>query len=418
MSDSTTTASQQQLRVGWQRVKLGEALADAQLGFACGERDPSGVIQLRMNNVTNDGRLDWTSFIRVPADAITIQTYRLKRGDVLFNNTNSTDLVGKSALFENHDEPVVFSNHFTRLRTDAELIDASFLALWLQQQWQQRMFANICDRWIGQSAVQRNKLLALEMPLPPLPEQRRIAKLLREQMAAVDGARRSAEAQLEAAQALPAAYLCATFDRHGTNEWPRRTLGDVAVLVQNGIYKSSEHYGNGHPFLRMYNIQNESYHLQLEPLAQVNVNAKELETYGLKVGDLLVSRVNSFELVGKCAWVDSHADGYVYENMLVRVRCNDSVDSQFIAQEMGTRFVREQIQNVAKRAIGQASINSSDIRSIQLPLPSLNDQHRIAAALSARLAGVERLRRGLEKQLESIEKLPAALLRRAFNGEL
>jgi len=266
--------------------------------------------------------------------------------------------------------------------------------------------------------ISSRQIMAIQFALPPLPEQRWIAEVLREQMAAVDAARRSAETQLEAAQSLFAAYLHATFMSPGVKQWSRRTLGEVAGLVQNGIYKSPEHYGHGHPFLRMYNLQNESWRLQLEPLAQVNVNANELETYGLKEGDLLVSRVNSFELVGKCAWVDSEVDGYVFENMLIRVRCNDSVDSRFIAQQMGTRVVREQIQNVAKRAIGQASINSSDIRSIQLLLPSLADQQRIAVELTERLAGVERLLRSLAEQLAAIEKLPAALLRRAFHGEL
>lgn len=155
---------------GWQRARLRDVIREAQGGFASGERDDNGVIQLRMNNVTTGGQCDWSSFIRVPADSATVASYKLGPGDVLFNNTNSTDLVGKTALFEGWTEPVVFSNHFTRLRTVAELLSPGFLALWLQAQWHERFFANICNRWIGQSAVQREKLLALEMPLPPLSE--------------------------------------------------------------------------------------------------------------------------------------------------------------------------------------------------------------------------------------------------------
>lgn len=98
---------------GWRQARLGELIREAQLGFASGKRDPGGVVQLRMNNVTNRGRLDWSSTIRVPADSEIIAIYRLEPGDVLFNNTNSTDLVGKTALFEGHTEPVVFSNHFS-----------------------------------------------------------------------------------------------------------------------------------------------------------------------------------------------------------------------------------------------------------------------------------------------------------------
>lgn len=163
-----------------------------------------------MNNVTTSGRMDWSSFIRVPANAETVAFYQLVPGDVLFNNTNSTELVGKSALFAGHSEPVVFSNHFTRLRTDEEL-DSGYLAFWLQEQWRRGVFADICNRWIGQSAVKNDKLLGLEIPLPPLPEQRRIAARLNEIMVEIARARAAAQAQLDAINALPAVYLRRAF---------------------------------------------------------------------------------------------------------------------------------------------------------------------------------------------------------------
>lgn len=164
-----------------------------------------------MNNVTSRGELDWSSVIRIPSDSEIIAAYRLEAGDVLFNNTNSTDLVGKTALFDGHNEPVVFSNHFTRLRVIPDKLSSAFLAFWLQAQWQQRVFANICNRWIGQSAVQRDKLLSLDMPLPPLDEQKRIVAILSEQMAAAEQLRTNAKEQLEAINAPPAVLLRRAF---------------------------------------------------------------------------------------------------------------------------------------------------------------------------------------------------------------
>ena len=196
---------------GWRWVRLVELIAEAQAGFASGERDSDGVIQLRMNNVDTRGNLVWDEVLRVPVDAATLDKYRLISGDVMFNNTNSTELVGKSALFEGYDEPVVFSNHFTRIRPKPSVLLPEFLAAWLNQQWLMGVFANICNRWIGQSAVKSDKLLQLAIPLPPLAEQKRIAAVLREQMAAVEKARAAAEAELEAINALPAALLRRAF---------------------------------------------------------------------------------------------------------------------------------------------------------------------------------------------------------------
>lgn len=201
-----------ELPEGWRWVKLSKLIKEARSGFACGSRDIEGVIQLRMNNVDTRGNFIWKEFIRVPADKDAIEKYQLIENDVLFNNTNSTELVGKSALFLGHQEPVVYSNHFTRLRTFHDILLPELLSSWLNLQWSSGLFADICNRWIGQSAVKVDKLLTFDFPLPPLPEQQRIAAILQEQLAAVEKARKAAEEQLEAIKALPAALLRRAFD--------------------------------------------------------------------------------------------------------------------------------------------------------------------------------------------------------------
>jgi type I restriction enzyme S subunit len=251
MTPGDAAAAKRPLPPRWRWARLGDVVAEAQLGFPSGHRDPKGVVQLRMNNVTNQGRFDWSSLTRVPADAGSVAEYRLEEGDVLFNNTNSSELVGKTALFEEHPEPVVISNHFTRIRTQADKLLPAFLAFWLQAQWQRRVFEGICNRWVGQSAVQRDKLLSLEMPLPPLEEQKRIARILKEQIAAVERARAAAEAQLEAAKTLPAAYLRAIFNSPEAQHWPRKHLREVCRCDgQYGTSEQSNATGEGLPVLR------------------------------------------------------------------------------------------------------------------------------------------------------------------------
>jgi type I restriction enzyme S subunit len=197
---------------GWRWVRLGEVITEAQSGFACGERDAKGIIQVRMNNVDTRGNLLLGDFIRVPAEKNTILKYQLTKGDVLFNNTNSAELVGKSALFYGYSEPVVYSNHFTRLRVNKEQMHSGYLVSWLILQWNKKVFENLCNRWIGQSAVKNDKLLNLEIPLPPLPEQKRIAATLNEQMAAAQKLSEHLEEQLDAINKLPTALLRRAFN--------------------------------------------------------------------------------------------------------------------------------------------------------------------------------------------------------------
>ncbi|MBR8829669.1 MAG: Type-1 restriction enzyme EcoKI specificity protein [Chroococcopsis gigantea SAG 12.99] len=266
--------------------------------------------------------------------------------------------------------------------------------------------------------ISKGQLEAFKILLPPLSEQKRIAAILNEQLEAVEKATKASEEQLKTANILSATYLRQVFESEESKNWERMRLGDVASLIQNGIYKPAEYYGTGHTFLRMYNIQNSSWDLNLDELAKVEINQNEIQQYSLKKGDLLVSRVNSFELVGKCAWVDEQAENSVFENMLIRIRLNSTVNSLFMAQQMNSSISRKAIQSVAKRAIGQASINSTDLRNLNIFLPPPSKQSEIAMTLNEQMQQVKHLKLTLQGQLDAINKLPSTLLERAFNGGL
>lgn len=104
--------------------------------------------------------------------------------------------------------------------------------------------------------------------------------------------------------------------------------------------------------------------------------------------------------------------------MLIRVQISDGVDSMFIAQQMQTRNIRNQIELVAKRAIGQSSINSNDIRELRLLLPPISVQTNLAQKINRKFKENEELIRLLESQLAEIESLPSAVLGQAFAGQL
>ena len=69
-------------------------------------------------------------------------------------------------------------------------------------------------------------------------------------------------------------------------------------------------------------------------------------------------------------------------------------------------------------AVGQQRLPAEFLRDTLIPLPPLSEQRRIAAILKEQMAAVERARAAAEAEMEAIEALPAALLRRAFSGEL
>jgi type I restriction enzyme S subunit len=394
---------------------LGDVIAESQPGFASGQRDPNGVIQLRMNNVDTRGNMLWNEFIRVPADQATIEKYRLKPGDIVFNNTNSTELVGKSAIFKNHEEAIVYSNHFTRLRVKPNVADASLVTYWLISQWHAKTFEKICNRWIGQSAVKTDKLFALEIPLPPLNEQRRIASRLNEQLAAVEAARKAAEEQLQAARQLPSAYLRQVFESDEAREWEFVNLRDICI--SDGQYGTSEkatELGLGVPVLRMGNLVEGN--INWSDLKYIELSEAEEKKYLLENGDVIFNRTNSVELVGKTAVFNGERKA-VFASYLIRFRLlPDKANPHFVAAYINSQSGRKFIEDNMARAIGQANVSASKMHRMPIPLPSLERQNQIMQELKSKQQNANNLIRNLESQLAEINRLPASLLREAFTG--
>ncbi len=160
---------------GWRWVRLGEIVRDVQPGFAFGKKKTVGgdLLHIRPYNIGTDGELTLAQKVYIPSVGIEESLTQLEPGDVLFNNTNSVELVGKTALVR---EPLraAWSNHVTRLRPDFSKCEPGWLAFSLRVLWLQGFFAQRCNKWIGQAGFNTDALKATEIPLPPLPEQRRI----------------------------------------------------------------------------------------------------------------------------------------------------------------------------------------------------------------------------------------------------
>ena len=402
---------------GWRWVRLRELIREAQAGFACGQRDPQGVVQLRMNNVDTWGRFVWDDVLRVPTDAATVEQFRLVPGDVMFNNTNSTELVGKSALFGSYVEPIVYSNHFTRLRTKQDVLLPPFLAGWLNHQWRRGVFAGICNRWIGQSAVKADKLLNLDFPLPPISDQERITAALCEQMAAVTHARAAGQVRIKAAKAVYDAFVRSVFADNESESWPIRPLFDLCEGPgQYGTSEKSNGKGLGMPILGMYHIHESR--IRWENIACVDLEPAIIDKYRLRIGDLLFNRTNSAELVGKTAVFDLNREA-VFASYLIRFRLNARVaDPDFVSAYINSNLGRRFIERRMGRAIGQVNVSASTMHGMPVPAPDFLIQKRIGKMLRKRYDEVLELRRCMEQESEAIDALPAALLQRAFTGAM
>lgn len=176
--------------------KLGLCCHYLKSGFAAGGTmqlfDDNGVIQLRPTNLNADRELvfdrnvylDKALLLERPTDVV-------QYGEVLFNNTNSQELVGKTAYMNIEEQPFFCSNHMTRIRTIETELHPEYLTALLNTYQRLKVFFSLCTNWNNQSGVNVDSLRQLPIPVPDMGKQtviathigniRQEAKLLRQQ---------------------------------------------------------------------------------------------------------------------------------------------------------------------------------------------------------------------------------------------
>ncbi|MEF8733281.1 MAG: restriction endonuclease subunit S [Candidatus Accumulibacter meliphilus] len=218
----------------WERVALAEIAIDVSPGFASGKHnsDGSGVPHLRPMNVGRDGQID-LSVVKSVAESNGVE---LRLDDVLFNNTNSAALIGKTAVVSRREAGFAFSNHMTRVRPESGIAPV-FVARQLHFLWMSGYMKHRCTNHVNQASIS-SKTLANTIPilLPPSAEQVRIVAKLEELLSDLD----AGVAELKAAQKKLAQYrqslLKAAVEGALTAEWrtqnaPAETGAQLLVRI-------------------------------------------------------------------------------------------------------------------------------------------------------------------------------------------
>lgn len=196
----------------WKRKPLRDICeGDGQYGTSAPANDTNiGLPVLRMGNIF-EGRILWDDlrFIQLPEEEE--RKYRLGKGDILFNRTNSAELVGKTAVFNEFRE-AVFASYLIRFRVIERLAEPYFVAAYINSPLGRNFIEAKMARAIGQVNISASTMHTMPIPIPPLCEQKRIAATLFEQMAESEKLRKSLEEQLDGINKLPTTFLRQAFN--------------------------------------------------------------------------------------------------------------------------------------------------------------------------------------------------------------
>ena len=305
--------------------------------------------------------------------------------------------------------PVAINQDMKALVAEDE-VEADFLARYLQAQ------ASMILQWVRATTADNlpvEKLKDLLVPLPPLPEQQRITKIL-DHADALRAKRRAALAELDAL--TQAIFLEMFGDPVGNPKgWPMESLGAVAE-VQGGLQVTTAR--NSHPirvpYLRVANVYRGK--LDLAEIKCLRVTEAELLRTRLRKDDLLVVEGHGNpEEIGRAALWDGSVEECVHQNHLIRARLDSTkVLPLFASFHLNSPAGRRHLLRSGKTTSGLNTISVSDVRSVTVPTPPLSLQQTFARKVEAtgKLAAAHR------HSLTHLDALFASLQHRAFRGEL
>lgn len=262
----------------------------------------------------------------------------------------------------------------------------------------------------AQPNISQGLIRSTEIPLPPLPEQKRIVAILDK----ADAIRRKRQQAIQLADDFLRAVFLDMFGDPVTNPkgFPIGTIRDLVATADYGSSaKASETYGE-YPILRMGNITYQG-RIDLGDLKYINIEEEEKSKYLVEKGDLLFNRTNSKELVGKSAVYDMD-DPVAIAGYLIRVRPNEKGDGHYISGYLNSAHGKATLRSICKSIVGMANINAQEMQNIPIMLPSIGLQRKYQELVVATRCKLQTF----DASLKLAEQAFNSLSYKAFSGQL
>jgi len=162
---------------GWEVGTIRELTSEVKYGTAKKASVTKGNYPiLRMNNITYQGEIDLTDLKYVDLEKKEEPNYLAQKGDILFNRTNSKELVGKTAVFES-DIPMAIAGYLIRVRTNSKSTP-HYISAYLNSSLGKKTLMGMCKSIIGMANINAQELQDIEIMVPPINLQKRFSEIV------------------------------------------------------------------------------------------------------------------------------------------------------------------------------------------------------------------------------------------------
>lgn len=406
----------------WKTVTLNEvaapvpnAIVDGPFGSNLKLDDyvTEGVPVLQGKNITDDAFrwFDVRFISKRKADELKRSSVRV--GDILIVKIGS---IGYSAVVDdlNGFDHAIIPANLAKVTPDLTKVDLRYLHRWLTSTTAKQYFMRVASK-TAQPALSLVKIKGLQVPLPPLPEQRRIAEIL-DKADALRAKRRAVLAQLDT---LTQSIFLDMFGDPVAHRWPMSTVAEMAAATEGAIRTGpfgsqllhSEFTDDGIAVLGIDNVVENAFRWgQRRFISQAKY--RQLTRYTVRPGDVLITIMGT---CGRCAIVPDGVPTAINTKHLCCITLNRRkclpafLHAYFLRHPIARRYLAQK----AKGAIMEG-LNMGIIRQMPIPLAPIELQE----AFAARLAALSDLGRKVQRSESELSAVFASLQHRAFRGEL
>lgn len=410
---------------GWVVAKLqtlsgaGGLIADGDW-IESKDQDPDGEVRLVQLADIGDGffRNRSSKFVT----ALTAQRLRctfLKKGDLLI--ARMPDPLGRACIFPGLDQEAITSVDVLIWRGQDGGIDIRWLMYIINSPDVRAIIAGQASGSTRQR-IATGRLKELELPVPPLAEQKRSVAKVDSLTAKITKAREELSKIDILITRLKEKVLERAFNGRLTPSenqgWAASSIGGIAKDIRYGTAKKCQFDPSQTPVLRIPNVV--SGQINYFELKHAKFDRKEIDKLALEEGDILVIRSNgSVDLVGRSAVVQKEQVGWVFAGYIIRIRIDlkillpDYVNFYLQSPEIRRRFVE-----LAKSTSGVNNVNSQQLSALPISFPSVDKQDQIVRNVRSAFSKIDQIAAEANRALALTSRLDQAILARAFKGGL
>ena len=362
---------------GWEWCNLEDIVCELKYGTSEKSLSVGKIAVLRMGNITNVGTIDYSNLV-YSSNNEDIKLYSLEKDDLLFNRTNSSEWVGKTAIYKK-EQPAIYAGYLIRIRPI--LIFSDYLNTVMNSSYYRNWCYNVKTDAVNQSNINAQKLSQLMIPIPPLKEQERIVVEVAKWISLIDTIKNSKEdLQTTIKQAKskilnlaihgklvpqdpndePAIELLKRINPDFTpcdnghytfdvpSGWITTNLGSIFNVVSAKRILKSDWKHSGVPFYRAREIAKLSIYGLVDNelyISEEHYNSLKEKFPVPKASDIMISAVGT---IGKC-YIVKESDKFYYKDASVLCLCNDyQINAKYIYHIMRSEYMLKQMYDNSK----------------------------------------------------------------------